>query len=318
MHRQIGAFTIGILMLVALAVQPALAIVVSDEQNDALHRALGNSVPFESVGRFTGTTATNGFLASGTLIAPEWVLTAAHVVDDVRSLTFSIGGQVYQVDRKIAYPSWNRDLWSGYDIGLVHLTKPVDNVRPAQLYAGSGELNHADTVVGYGKTGTGIFGDTKCDGVKRGAQNIITEIENRRLLLADFQNPLPPGAVSLTGDRSLPLEGLIAPGDSGGGLFITTPTGTYLAGVNSFVGSDYGAPRSVYGNFSGHTRVSAFRNWIEAKIRGDSGDGTASTAESEPKAPDATLYPAPEPASVVLLLAAGAMLWISRRLLRRA
>jgi hypothetical protein len=317
MHRQIGTLAIGILMLVGLAGQPALAIVVSDEQNDTLHRALGNSVPFESVGRITGTTGSNGFLASGTLIAPEWVLTAAHVVEDAKSLTFSIGGQVYQVDRKIAYPSWNRDLWSGYDIGLVHLTKPVDNVKPAQLYAGSSELNHADTVVGFGKTGTGINGDIKCDGVKRGAQNVITEIENRRLLLADFQNPLPPGAISLTGIRSLPLEGLIAPGDSGGGLFITTPTGTYLAGVNSFVGSDLGAPRSVYGNFSGHTRVSAFRDWIEAKIRGDSEDPIAPAVDND-KAPSATLYPAPEPASVVLLLAAGAMLWMSRRLMRLA
>jgi hypothetical protein len=305
-------------LLLGVAAQPARAIVVSDEQNDSLHRALGNSAPFESVGRFTGTTASNGFLASGTLIAPDWVLTAAHVVDGAKSLTFSIGGQIYQVDRKVAYPGWNRDLWSGYDIGLVHLTKPVDNIKPAQMYAGSAELNRADTVVGYGKTGTGNCGDVKCDGVKRGAQNVITEIENKRLLLADFQNPLPPGAVSLSCERSLPLEGLIAPGDSGGGLFISTPTGTYLAGVNSFVGSDFGAPRSVYGNFSGHTRVSAFRDWIEAKIRGDERSGAGPVADDTPKGPDTTIYPAPEPASVVLLLAAGAMLWLSRRLLRRA
>src|SRR5208283_4095111 len=64
--------------------------------------------------------------------------------------------------------------------------------------------------------------------------------------------------------HSLPLEGLIAPGDSGGGLFITTSTGTYLAGVNSFVGSDSNLPNSMYGNFSGHTRVSAYSDWIEA------------------------------------------------------
>ena len=65
------------------------------------------------------------------------------------------------------------------------------------------------------------------------------------------------------------MEGLIAPGDSGGGLFITTSTGTYLAGINSFVGSDFGLPHAVYGNFSGHTRVSAFSDWIEARIRGE-------------------------------------------------
>jgi hypothetical protein len=302
-------------LLASLFARPARAIVVQDEQNDSLYRALGSSSPFESVGRFTGKTSTAGFLASGTLVAPDWVLTAAHVVDDAKSMTFSIGGQIYQVDRTVPYPGWNKDLWSGYDIGLAHLTKPVDNIKPAQLYTGSAELNHADTVVGYGKTGTGARGDTKCDGVKRAAQNVITEIENKRLLVADFQNPPPPSAFSFNSVRSLPLGGLIAPGDSGGGLFITTPTGTYLAGVNSFIGSDFGAPRSVYGNFSGHTRVSAFHDWIQAEIRGDE---AYVPEEKEAKSPDLTIYPAPEPGSMLLLLAAGAMLWMSRRLLRRA
>ncbi len=138
-----------------------------DEQNDSLYRALAESTPFQSVGRFTGTTTSTGFLASGTLVAPDWVLTAAHVVDDAKSLSFSIGGQVYHVDRTIPYPGWNRDLWSGYDIGLAHLTKAVDNIKPAELYAGTAELNHTDTIVGFGKTGTGEIGDTRCDGVKR-------------------------------------------------------------------------------------------------------------------------------------------------------
>ena len=305
----------GLAVLAGLLVRPALAIVVQDDQNDLLYRALGSSSPFESVGRITGKTPTAGFLASGTLVAPDWVLTAAHVVDNAKSLTFSIGGQIYQVDRTVPYPGWNKDLWLGYDIGLAHLTKPVDNITPAQLYTGTGELNHSDTVVGFGKTGTGVLGDIKCDGVKRAAQNMITEIENKRLLVADFQNPQPPSIFSLSSQRSVPLGGLIAPGDSGGGLFINTPTGTYLAGVNSFIGSDFGAPRSIYGSFSGHTRVSAFHDWIQAEIRGDD---LYVPVEKETKAPDLTIYPAPEPGSLLLLVAAGAMLWMSRRLVRRA
>jgi hypothetical protein len=320
MQRYIWTIAVGLALLSGLFARPVLAIVVRDEQHDSLYRALGDSAPFESVGRFTGTTATAGFLASGTLVAPDWVLTAAHVVDDARSLTFSIGGQIYHVDRTIPYPGWRRDLWSGYDIGLAHLTKPVDNIKPAQLYAGTAELNHTDTVVGFGKTGTGEHGDIKCDGFKRGAQNVITEIDNKRLLVADFQNPVP-ATFSFEYDRPLPLGGLIAPGDSGGGLFITTPTGTYLAGVNSFVGSDFGAPRSVYGNFSGHTRVSAFRDWIEANIHADGESSASPTAQSKPNEsndPDTKSYPAPEPGSIALLLAAGAMLWLSRRIVRHS
>ncbi|MEI8375306.1 MAG: trypsin-like serine protease [Planctomycetota bacterium] len=319
MQRQTWTIAVVLLLLVGSGAVPVQAIVVRDTQNDSLYRTLGSSVPYESVGQFMGTTTKSGFMASGTLVSPEWVLTAAHVVDNAKTISFSIGGQTYQVDRKIVYPGWNGNLWSGYDIGLVHLAKPVDNIKPAQLYTGTSELNQADTVVGFGKTGTGNSGDTKSDGLKRGAQNVISQIEHKRLLVADFDNPLPVGAVPLGYSRALPLEGLIAPGDSGGGLFITTSTGTYLAGVNSFVGSDFGRPRSVYGNFSGHTRVSAFSDWIEALVRGEdpvpidaSEENSTSPSTTSPRL---AAYPAPEPGSLTLLAAAAMMLGISRYLL---
>jgi hypothetical protein len=306
-----------LLLLAGLVAVPAQAIVVRDAQDDSLYRSLGSSTPYDSVGRFQGTTTKSGFLASGTLVAPDWVLTAAHVVDGAKTLSFTIGGQSYSVDRKIVYPGWNGNLWSGCDIGLVHLAKPVDNIKPAQLYTGSGELNQPDTVVGFGKTGNGDSGDTKSDGQKRGAQNVISQIENKRLLVADFDNSLPPGAVPLGYSHALPLEGLIAPGDSGGGLFITTSTGTYLAGINSFVGSDFGPPRSVYGNFSGHTRVSAYSDWIEARIRGEDPVLPDPSLESNTTSQRVTAIAAPEPGSLVLLLAAVVMLGMSRCLLRR-
>ena len=317
MQRRTWVITAIALSLAGLVAAPAQAIVVRDAQDDSLYRSLGSSTAYDSVGRFQGTTTKSGFLASGTLVAPDWVLTAAHVVDNAKTLSFTIGGQCYPVDRKIVYPGWNGNLWSGCDIGLVHLAKPVDNIKPAQLYTGSGELNQPDTVVGFGKTGNGDSGDTKSDGQKRGAQNVISQIENKRLLVADFDNPLPPGAVPLGYSRALPLEGLIAPGDSGGGLFITTSTGTYLAGINSFVGSDFGLPRSVYGNFSGHTRVSAYSDWIEARIRGEDPVLPDPSLESDTAAQRSTVIAAPEPGSLVLLFAAVVMLGMSRCLLRR-
>jgi hypothetical protein len=315
-QRRTGVIAAFFLLLAGLAA-PVQAIVVRDSDADSLYVTLGSSAPYDSVGRFSGTTNRSGFLASGTLIAPDWVLTAAHVVDRAKTLTFIIGGQTYQADQKVVYPNWNGDLWSGYDIGLVHLVKPVDNVKPAQLYTGNRELNQADTVVGFGKTGTGELGDTKCDGLKRGAQNVISQIENKRLLVADFDNPLPSSAVPLGYTHSLPLEGMIAPGDSGGGLFITTATGTYLAGVNSFVGSDFGTPHSVYGNFSGHTRVSAFSDWITARIHGENPALVESPKDAEVSSQRTTVFPAPEPGSLALLFAAAVMLGISRYLLRR-
>ena len=159
-------------------------------------------------------------------------------------------------------------------------------------------------------------GDTKADGKKRGAGTSLLR-RTKRLLVADFDTPVASRAVPMGYSRALPLEGLIAPGDSGGGLFITTSTGTYLAGVNSFVGSDSGQPHSIFGNFSGHARFSAFSDWIEASIHGEHPIIVDPPEEESAGSKRMTVIPAPEPGSLVLLFVAAVMLGISRCLLRR-
>jgi hypothetical protein len=56
---------------------------------------------------------------------------------------------------------------------------------------------------------------------------------------------------------------MIAPGDSGGGMFI----GNELAGINSFLAHADGKPDGTYGDDSAFTRVSMYRDWVELQIR---------------------------------------------------
>lgn len=312
---------LAVAMAVGLMVDTAGAVVIRSDQSDSLYTSLGASSEYSSVGRFDGTTTSSGFLASGTLIAPSWVLTAAHVVDNATSLTFTIGGHQYYGDRMVSNPGWNRDLWAGYDIGLVHLSTPVPNVTPALRYAGSAELKQVGTMVGYGKTGTGNTGGTTLDGQKRGAQNAIDQVLNSRLLLSDFDNPRSRSSGSLGSSDPQPLEGLIAPGDSGGGIFINSGIGTYLAGVNSFVGSHDGLTDSGYGDISGYTRVSTFNQWIDGVLNGQSPIAIAPTLPLEAtsgEAPSMTHALVPEPGTLGLLSAAGLLLLLARRCRRRA
>ena len=82
------------------------------------------------------------------------------------------------------------------------------------------------------------------------------------MFLSDFDNP-NNAADSAWGDSSpLDLEYLIAPGDSGGGMFIDVAGEDLLAGVHSFGASFDDLTDSDYGDVSGHTRVSAFTRWI--------------------------------------------------------
>ena len=104
-------------------------------------------------------------------------------------------------------------------------------------------------------------------------------------------------------------------GDSGGGVFITTKTGTYLAGVNSFGAAWDGNVNSDYGDVCGYTRVSAFTSWINSIIGGSvlSTLGSATTGSTSLRAMD-SFTPIPEPSAICLLAMAGLALAVWRRL----
>jgi len=310
-----GCLALVVVLLANLAGPAARAVTIRADKSDSSYTSLAANSIYASVGRFDGTTSGSGFIASGTLIAPNWVLTAGHVVDHATSLKFTIGGSTYIGTTWTADPSWTGDLFAGYDIGLVHLSSSVANVKPATRYTGSAEQYQVGTAVGYGMTGTGITGSTKFDGKKRAAQNVIDTLQNSRLFLSDFDNPRTSWDNYLGSSKPLDLEGLIAPGDSGGGVFITTKAGTFLAGVNSFAAAWDGKVDSDYGDVSGHTRVSAFNSWIDSVIGGSLAtvgrNGLTTSGAARP-----LFETVPEPSTVVLLLMAAAALLAARRLRR--
>jgi hypothetical protein len=257
----LGMFTSAIL-------QPAsiFGVTIRDDVPDSSYLALGASPEYAPVGTFVNSW---GYTGSGTLIAPDWVLLSAHELTAASSGTFTIDGMSYTSTQLIGNPGWiASNPFNGYDFGLVHLSSPVVGVTPATLYTGSSDVGQIGTYVGYGFTGTGLTGWTTLDNQKRAFQNVLDgDFGNPSILLAsDFDSPHTT-ADNVFGDATpLPLEGCVAPGDSGGGVFITVGSQTYLEGVISFVASSHGNANSVYGNVSGSGRVSAFVPWIDSII----------------------------------------------------
>jgi hypothetical protein len=250
--------------------------VVRDDRSDSLYQSLATSTSYAPVGQFIGSTSTAGFAASGTLIAPNWVLTAAHVVDQATSLTFKIGGNSYGASQWAYHSNWTGDLAAGYDIALVKLSTNPSNITPALRYTGSDELGRIGTSVGYGKTGTGLTGAITFDSLKRAGENVIDRFYsggNKRIFLSDFDNPLNSSDSSSGSSTPLNLEYLIAPGDSGGGVFVDFGSGPRLAGVHSFGTARDGVIDFDYGDISGHTRVSQFNSWVDSIIGGGIGGG---------------------------------------------
>jgi hypothetical protein len=257
-----GKFVVLGGLLASLAMNPSSTrgSTIRDDVPDSDYTGLAANAAYDAVGTFVDT---GGYTGCGILIAPDWVLTAGHVTDIASSGTFTVDGNSYSADQLVTDPAWTGNVFAGGDFGLAHLSTPVTSVTPVMLYTGSAEFGQVATWVGYGFTGTGLTGyQTSLGNQKRAFQNTIDRnFGNPSVLIgSSFENPL-------TFANAQPLEGCVAPGDSGGGVFISIDSQDYLAGVISFVTATNGTvANSSYGDLSGAGRVSAAIPWIDSVV----------------------------------------------------
>lgn len=192
------------------------------------------------------------FCASAVAIEPDWILTAAHVVEGARHCGVHTKDSVIIIDEIIIHKDFGGSFGVA-DIALCHLKKKLDlNFYPS-LYQKNDEVGKICCISGYGVTGTFLTGQNLSDNKKRAGSNIVDKVE-KDLLICSPSRTIKEGRTE--------LEFLIASGDSGGGLFINDK----LAGINSCVLAEKRSPKSQYGDESGHTRVSKYFNWIKENI----------------------------------------------------
>ena len=263
--KSVFAGLVGILASTIFPQTSTWAATIRDDQPASSYLDLANNQEYAPVGKFVNSW---GYTGCATLIAPDWILTAAHNLTAASSGTFTINGNSYTSSQLISHPSWNGNAFNGYDIALVRLSASVAGVAPATLYTGSLEFGETATYVGFGFTGTGLTGWQSLDNQKRAFQNVIDgQFGNPSLILGgDFDNPHTTADNGFGDVTPLTLEGCVAPGDSGGGVFLNFDSQFYLAGVISFVAAADGNANADYGDVSGFGRASTFAPWIVSTV----------------------------------------------------
>ena len=252
--------------------------------------AFDSAVSLEYGGRFIG---------SGVLVAPGWVLTAAHhsvplgTSERLPSLAVVVGGEPVVVEAIVAHPNFGPDRPEGtplVDLALVRLAVPVDGATPARLHdvdRDGSEVGRVGAVVGFGSVAeaTALVRDTGGDAGRRiGGLNRIDTMESTdygpeyarpsgptgdRYLYADFDWP----AGDAPDDRPLDLEYVPLIGDSGSGLYVETGGTWRLAAITQGVvgphQNDGLRDRPVHETLAAFVRLAPHRTWISRTVASD-------------------------------------------------
>lgn len=208
---------------------------------------------FHCVGKIHGVSIDNiDFYGSCVALNNNTVITAAHIVREMKDARVSINNRTIKISKTIQHPLFDKD-GKQKDIAICLLEAEIELNWYPELYTNKDESKKICSLAGYGITGTFDSQIRKGDQIRRAGSNQIDKISENLLVC------------TASSDKSrTSLEFLICYGDSGGGLFIENK----LAGIHSSIEhiSINGIKQNDYRTTSFHVRISDNIEWINKTI----------------------------------------------------
>lgn len=237
----------------------------------------------------TVSVLVNGAHYSGVVIAPRFVLTAAHVVGSAPAAQVQVRLNLDAPGTLIAAAAVTRFPGHSFpydDLAIVELVHDVpDAVSVPSILTQPPDAALTLTVLGHGGSGQGNDGSNWVNGsaaVKRRGNNALDVVldhfgsDTRRSTFYLFDFDGPSGNGSLGGPTlGNAVETTFAGGDSGGPAYAQIGGSWRLVGINTFIAAAPGSTTagSTFGNLGGGMLLSdsRFLNWIDQTTRGTAG-----------------------------------------------
>jgi hypothetical protein len=194
----------------------------------------------------------------GVLVAPTWVLTAAHLAGEIKvGHRFHCGSETETVAEVIVNPAFDEKVGRD-DLALVRLSS-ASAIAPVPLLHRALANGELVVLIGHYQGGTGLTGGVGRDPAGlRAATNRVAQVD-RHWLRFVFDAP--------SSSATTPLEGVSGAGDSGAPAYATSGGKVFVAGIGSrSIDSNRNGVEQDYGDTDLYVPVATYLDWIARVI----------------------------------------------------